>query len=450
MGGGGSQRTEQEPWDAQQPYLRDVFSRGQDTYNRSINNGNWTGDFFAPEDQRTGAARDAWYEFNRQNTGYMNPAVNYTQSFFSPESYGENQNYLNAAVNTNRNYHGAQDFTQRMQNTNLLDYVSPFSNERMAGPSGAWANVLGGQNPGGVLGQTLSGDFMDPNNPLIQNYLNAATRPVQENLIRNQLPQMDSAAIANGAYGGNANAVQRGQAIGDTNQAIADTRANYLYNNQQAERERQQQTAMAERGYQVGAAGQERGFEAQNYQQRQNLLEQDRNMQANNLMQQFSQNSQNAFQNAGMEANRNAMLAGLGTQGFNRGMQASSMMPGFFQAAQQPYQNMSSLGDAFTQSNQRVLDNSRMMWDQPSQFAWNQLNNYQNTVNGNYGMTGNSSGGGSAAMGMLGGGMLGGMGGSALASAGFMAPMMAANPWLSFGLPIGGALLGGGLGGMFS
>lgn len=426
MGGSSNNRTEQEPWDAQQPYLRDVFSRGQDTYNRSINNGNWTGDFYAPEDQRTGAARDAWYEFNRQNTGYMNPAVNYTQSFFSPESYGENQNYLNAAVNTNRNYHSAQDYTQRMQNTNLMDYVSSFSNEQFGGPNN-------------VIQQTMRGDFMDPNNPLIQNYLNAATRPVQENLIRNQLPQMDSAAIASGAYGGNANAVQRGQAIGDTNQAIADTRANYLYNNQQAER-----------GYQNNAALAERGIEAQNYQQRQNLLEQDRGLQAQNLMQQFSQNSQNAFQNAGMEANRNAMLAGLGTQGFNRGMQASSMMPGFFQAAQQPYQNMSSLGDAFTQSNQRTLDNARMMWDQPSQFAWNQLNNYQNTINGNYGMTGNSSGGGSTAMGMLGGGMLGGMGGSALASAGFMAPMMAANPWLSFGLPIGGALLGGGLGGLFS
>lgn len=426
MGGGGSQRTEQEPWDAQQPYLRDVFSRGQDTYNRSINNGNWTGDFYAPEDQRTGAARDAWYEFNRQNTGYMNPAVNYTQSFFSPESYNENQNYLNAAVNTNRNYHNAQGYTERMQNTNLMDYVSPFSNEQLGGPNS-------------VIEQTMRGDFMDPNNPLIQNYLNAATRPVEENLIRNQLPQMDSAAIASGAYGGNANAVQRGQAIGDTNQAIADTRANYLYNNQQAER-----------GYQNNAALTERGIEAQNYQQRQNLLEQDRGLQAQNLMQQFSQNSQNAFQNAGMEANRNAMLAGLGTQGFNRGIQASSMMPGFFQAAQQPYQNMSSLGDAFTQSNQRVLDNSRMMWDQPSQFAWNQLNNYQNTVNGNYGVTENFSGGGNAAMGMLGGGVLGGMGGSALAEAGFMAPMMAANPWLGFGLPIGGALLGGGFGGMFS
>ena len=424
--GGGSQRTEQEPWDAQQPYLRDIFSRGQDTYNRSINNGNWTGYFFAPEDPRTGAARDAWYEFNRQNTGYMNPAVNYTQSFFSPESYNDNQNYLNAAVNTNRNYHNAQGYTERMQNTNLMDYVSPFSNEQLGGPNS-------------VIEQTMRGDFMDPNNPLIQNYLNAATRPVQENLIRNQLPQMDSAAIASGAYGGNANAVQRGQAIGDTNQAIADTRANYLYNNQQAER-----------GYQNNAALAERGIEAQNYQQRQNLLEQDRGLQAQNLMQQFSQNSQNAFQNAGMEANRNAMLAGLGTQGFNRGMQAAGMMPGLFQAAQQPYSNMSSLGDAFTQSNQRVLDNARMMWDQPSQFAWNQLNNYQNTVNGNYGMTGNSSGGGNAAMGMLGGGMLGGMGGSALASAGFMAPMMAANPWLSFGLPIGGALLGGGLGGLFS
>ena len=426
MGGSKSQETRQEPWEDQQPYLRDVFSRAQDTYNRSINNGNWTGSFFAPEDPRTAAARDAWYEFNRQNTGYMNPAVNYTQSFFSPESYNDNQNYLNAAVNTNRNYHNAQGYTERMQNTNLMDYVSPFSNEQLGGPNS-------------VIEQTMRGDFMDPNNPLIQNYLNAATRPVEENLIRNQLPQMDSAAIASGAYGGNANAVQRGQALGDTNQAIANTRANYLYNNQQATR-----------GYQNNAALAERGIEAQNYQQRQNLLEQDRGLQAQNLMQQFSQNSQNAFQNAGMEANRNAMLAGLGTQGFNRGMQAAGMMPGLFQAAQQPYSNMSSLGDAFTQSNQRVLDNARMMWDQPSQFAWNQLNNYQNTVNGNYGMTGNSSGGGNAAMGMLGGGMLGGMGGSALASAGFMAPMMAANPWLSFGLPIGGALLGGGLGGLFS
>lgn len=427
MGGSSNNRTEQEPWDAQQPYLRDVFSRGQDTYNRSINNGNWTGDFYAPEDQRTGAARDAWYEFNRQNTGYMNPAVNYTQSFFSPESYGENQNYLNAAVNTNRNYHNAQGYTERMQNTNLMDYVSPFSNEQLGGPNN-------------VIQQTMRGDFMDPNNPLVQGYLDAATRPVQENLIRNQLPQMDSAAIASGAYGGNANAVQRGQAIGDTNQAIADTRANYLYNNQQAER-----------GYQNNAALAERGIEAQNYQQRQNLLEQDRGLQAQNLMQQFSQNSQNAFQNAGMEANRNAMLAGLGTQGFNRGMQASSMMPGFFQAAQQPYSNMSSLGDAFTQSNQRELDNARMMWDQPSQFAWNQLNNYQNTVNGNYTLPGSGSGGGgSTAMGMLGGGILGGMGGNALAGADFMAPMMAANPWLAFGLPIGGALLGGGLGGLFS
>ena len=423
MGGGGSQRTEQEPWDAQQPYLRDVFSRGQDTYNRSINNGNWTGDFFAPEDQRTGAARDAWYEFNRQNTGYMNPAVNYTQSFFSPESYNDNQNYLNAAVNTNRNYHNAQGYTERMQNTNLMDYVSPFSNEQLGGPNS-------------VIEQTMRGDFMDPNNPLIQNYLNAATRPVQENLIRNQLPQMDSAAIASGAYGGNANAVQRGQAIGDTNQAIADIRANYLYNNQQAER-----------GYQNNAALAERGIEAQNYQQRQNLLEQDRGLQAQNLMQQFSQNSQNAFQNAGMEANRNAMLAGLGTQGFNRGMQASSMMPGFFQAAQQPYQNMSSLGDAFTQSNQRALDNARMMWDQPSQFAWNQLNNYQNTVNGNYGVTENSSGGGNAAMGMLGGGILGGMGGSALAGAGMTMGLGAAAPWA---VPLIFGAGGAGLGGMFS
>ena len=73
-------------------------------------------------------------------------------------------------MNTNRNYHNAQGYTERMQNTNLMDYVSPFSNEQLGGPNS-------------VIEQTMRGDFMDPNNPLIQNYLNAATRPVEENLI---------------------------------------------------------------------------------------------------------------------------------------------------------------------------------------------------------------------------------------------------------------------------
>lgn len=421
MGGSSSGgETEQEPWDRQQPYLRDIFSRGQDTYNRSVNNGNWTGSLYAPEDPRTGAARDAWYEANRQNVGYMNPAVSYAQSFFSPETWQRNQNYQDAAVNTNRNYHTAQGFTENGLRQNIMGQLTPFSQEQMGGPQGS-------------LAQTLRGDFMDPNSPLVQNYLNAATRPIEENMMRNQLPQLDSAAIASGAYGGNANAIQRGQAIGDTNQAIADTRANYLYQNQQAERSRQQEAGLAERG-----------LEGANYQQRQNLLEQDRGLQANTLLQQFAQNSQNVFNNAGMEQQRNQMLAGLGESGFNRGLTSAGMMPSFFQASQMPYQNMSQIGDMFTNADQRMLDNSRMMWDQPSQFAWDQLRNYQNSVSGNYGMT-SSGGGGSPWMGAVGGGTLGAMAGSGLAGAGMTLGLGAAAPWalpLMFGA---GGALGGGL-----
>lgn len=419
MGGSSGGQTEQEPWDRQQPYLRDVFGRAQDTYNRSINNGNWTGSFYAPEDPRTGAARDAWYEMNRQNVGFMDPAAGYAQSFFSPESWQQNQNYLNAATNTNRNYHTAQGFTENGLRQNIMGQVRPFSQEQMGALDGS-------------LAQTLNGEFMDPNNPLIQNYLSAATRPVEENLMRNQLPQMDSAAIASGAYGGNANAVQRGQAIGDTNQAIADTRANYLYQNQQAERSRQQEAGLNERNL-AGA----------NYQQRQNLLQQDRGLQAQTLMQQFAQNSQNVFNNAGMEQQRNQMLAGLGESGLNRGLTSAGMMPSFFQAAQMPYQNMSQIGDQFTNSDQRMLDNARMMWEQPSQFAWDQLGQYQNMINGNYGMS-SSGGGGSPWMGMVGGGTLGALAGSGLAGAGMTMGLGAAAPWalpLMFGL--GGAGLGG-------
>lgn len=421
MGGSsGGGKTEQEPWKKQQPFLEDIFDQAQRIYDQSQARGPWQGNFIAPDDPRTTAARDAWYETNRMNTGYLNDTMNFMNGRMgAPAQQG--QDWLNSAVNTTDRYRAAGQFTRNNLNRDFQGEITPFSNEQ-----------FGGLDPSGSLFKTLNGEFQDPNNPLMQNYLKALERPFDERL-NDQIGQYNSKAIASGAYGGTANAKLAGRAIGDTNQAIADTRANVLYNNLQAERERQQNVGLNERG-----------IEAQNFAQRQNLLQQDRNMQLNGLLQQFAQNSNNIFANAGMEQGRNQMLAGMGGEAINRGMQAGSMMPSLFQGAQLPYQNMSQIGDMFTNSDQRTLQNAMQMWQNPMDFAWGNLGNYQGMVNGNYGFTGNQGGGGSPLMGAVGGGTLGALAGSGLAGAGMTMGLGAAAPWaLPLILGAGGAGLGG-------
>lgn len=547
MGGSSGQTTKTEPWGPQQDSLKKIFNEANRLYNRQTERGPWAGSLYAPEDPRTGAARDSWYEMNRQNVGYMNPAVDFSYNNIN-RAQTQGQGWLDEAAGTRGNYDNASNWAVQGTGWNPLDSATGFSNETLKGPSQPLANILqggqptgwsmldsiikGGQNtgygaldnilkggqstgnqqldailkggqktgnsvldalasgqaPGGVLGQTLAGDFMDPNSALVQNYLNAATRPVEENLLRNQLPGLDSQAILSGAYGGSANAVQRGQAIGDTNQAIADTRANYLYQNQQAERDRQQQVGLTERQNQINSANNERAMqfqglsnergmqfqgltnergltanalqnernnqfsgltnersiEAANFQQRQNLLQQDRALQLQTMLQKYGMDSSNMFNAAAMEQGRNQMLAGMGTDSYNRGFQSAASLPSFFQAAQLPYQNMSQIGDMFTNSSQRELDNAKGMWDLQNNFNWDTLGQLQAMINGNYGMNSSMSGGGGGRLaGGAGGALAGASAGSGLAAAGVTAGLGAAAPWA---LPLILALAGGGAG----
>lgn len=504
MAGGGDTKTKQEPWGPQQPYLEKIFREANRFYNTQQGQGPWTGNIYAPEDPRTGAARGAWYEMNRQNTGYMDNASQFANNNINL-AQTQGQGWLDEAAGTVGNYGRASDWASSGANWNPLDSITGFSNETLRGPSQPLADIYAGGRPtgrrqlddilaggratgnavldalaagnapGGILGDTLSGQFMDPNNALIQNYMDAATRPVQERLTREQLPGLDSAAIASGAYGGSANAVQRGQAIGDTNQAVLDARSNILYQNMQAERDRQQQIGLTERQNQINAAGNERGMqfqgltnernnqfqglmgergiEAANFQQRQNLLQQDRGMQLQGLLQKYGQDSSNMFNAAAMEQARNSMLAGMGNDSYTRGFQSAAALPSFFQAAQMPYQNMSQIGDMFTNSGQRELDNARGMFDLQRNFNWDTLSQLQGMINGNYGMSQLSSGGGGgglagAAGGALTGGTLGaglgyGAGGSGAALAGAMGMSAATGGWA---IPLMLALAGGGAG----
>jgi hypothetical protein len=91
------------------------------------------------------------------------------------------------------------------------------------------------------LGQrTLQGEFLDPNQAFLQNQISASVDPQLQLLQRQVLPQAQSQAIQEGAFGGSANALLQAQAIDNFNRQAQNTASNLIFANTQAERQRQQ------------------------------------------------------------------------------------------------------------------------------------------------------------------------------------------------------------------
>ncbi len=94
----------------------------------------------------------------------------------------------------------------------LLNYIVPL----LKGMTGDVANA---QKFG------LEG-VLDVNNPVTQGAIQAATRPIQENLSYVALPQIQKDAILSGNLGSTRQGVAEGLAIGQTGRAIGETSAN--------------------------------------------------------------------------------------------------------------------------------------------------------------------------------------------------------------------------------
>lgn len=87
---------------------------------------------------------------------------------------------------------------------------------------------------------TARGDFLDPaSNPWIQGAVEAAQRPLRDQLDQNVL-QIGDAAQLSGAYGGDRERLLRGQALGDFNKNALDVANTTYYNNYTNERQLQQ------------------------------------------------------------------------------------------------------------------------------------------------------------------------------------------------------------------
>jgi len=88
--------------------------------------------------------------------------------------------------------------------------------------------------------RTARGDFLDPaTNPWIASAVEAAQRPLRDQLDQNVLAIGDSAQLA-GAYGGDRERLLRGQALGDFNRNALDVANQTYFQNYQNERNLQQ------------------------------------------------------------------------------------------------------------------------------------------------------------------------------------------------------------------
>lgn len=127
---------------------------------------------------------------------------------------------------------------QNLYNSNTPSYypgstVAPQSAATLQSQQGALqtANSLAGPigQANSALGNLLGAADLS-NNPYIDEYANAATQPIMENLQQHILPGISSRAIQSGAYGGGRQGLLEGEAIGNAQQTAANTRAG-IYNN---------------------------------------------------------------------------------------------------------------------------------------------------------------------------------------------------------------------------
>ena len=108
--------------------------------------------------------------------------------------------------------------------------VAPFTPAQQAGQADVLSAVPGMRNIAGEGSSALS-FLTDPNainslsNPLLASSINAATRPITQQLTEATLPQLESGAAAAGQYGSSREGIAQGLAGQAASQAVGDTAA---------------------------------------------------------------------------------------------------------------------------------------------------------------------------------------------------------------------------------
>lgn len=95
----------------------------------------------------------------------------------------------------------------------------------------------------GMMGDTVSGDFLRKGNPYLQGAIGSATRPIIDQYTKTVIPGLDSAFSSAGRYGSGAHELASGEAYGSMMDAVGDVSSNMAYENYGDERQRMIQSA---------------------------------------------------------------------------------------------------------------------------------------------------------------------------------------------------------------
>lgn len=351
-----------EPWAGQKPYLSDLYAKAQTAANQT-NRTPYAGDIIAgPNQTQLGAVNLA-----KQKAGQ---ATNLGAIANSGADYLANKaksgNYVQSATAGNLN----------MPEMNIM----PVNLEQVQGVS-----------------------------PVTQGAINSAINPLQQRLMEQILPGIESAAIEGGAFGGSRMGVIQGQALNDFTKNAQDIAASYAYDD------------LARR----------QGMNMQDVMQQRELGASDTMQQRDLMLQDLLNKRLQTVRGQQLEQTALGQAAGLQGQGFQQGLLPVELL-----------QNAGGMEQAWSQD---TLDEAMQRYNMKKMAPWTGLGEYAGIVQGGFPggsstVTGSQAGPSTASRllsGGVGGGLLGGM----LAQQGMFGAGAAASPW---GFPLlAGAALGG-------
>lgn len=191
-------------------------------------------------------------------------------------------------------------------------------------------------------------------NQFIDQASTAAIRPVQEQLVRSTLPQIQNQAMAQGAYGGGRQDISEALALSEAQKNALDATSRISYQAHEAEAARAEAARQAMLGRQFSNFENNLARDFTGWQQNQDQL--------------FRGNMASFDANTKAELARYAMAPGLIDQSIRLGGQSAEIMAG--------------IGDTFQGWEQARLNDAQARWNAQAQAPWNGLNNYASIVAG--------------------------------------------------------------------
>jgi hypothetical protein len=235
-----TQTTKTEPWKEAKPYFIDLYKKAQEAF-AATNKQVFPGDLYAgPTDVQKNLA-----DYMTKGGG-MNAGVDPTKQLAADVTSGDINKHGRGAV-----LRGMSDArTIKAVGKNMLGHATEVATQgrQLAGPQYAgWMNRMGMDMASDPITKSLStqaqktlrGDYLNPNsNPFLKASVDRATGAVSRDYTRNVLPNLGSAAIRSGAYGGSRQGIMEGLAAGEYAREASDAAQNIYAQNYQSERDR--------------------------------------------------------------------------------------------------------------------------------------------------------------------------------------------------------------------